>query len=260
MSRPGLAELSGRFDSFVQSFLDGLGTERYHIELKREHTMRVLADARTIAREESLPPDLAEASATAALFHDAGRMPQFMRYRTFKDSASDDHARLGVSALARYGLLRGLPPEQRRLVHGAVFLHNKRTLPPRLPAPLAIVTKVVRDADKLDIYRIMLTHLTSDKPPDPVVSLGAVRDPLRYSAPLARSILNRELGRYSDLAYENDLRLLVAGWVYDLNWRASRRLLQDRGLLDQVLAALPDDDTIRTLSRQVREDLRRSAA
>lgn len=255
MNTPDLPRLIERFQAYVAGFLNGDGNADYHFLLKREHTLRVLDNARTIAREEDLPPDLNRLAELAALFHDTGRFPQFARYGTFSDRHSANHAKLGVSALLASDLLDGLPAVERRTVLGAVFLHNVRSLPAGLPGTLNTVTRVVRDADKLDIYPILLGQMEGDKPLDPVISLGIRREPGRYTPQILELLERRQLATYDLMAYENDFRLLVAGWVFDLNFAASRRLLARRGYIDRVFEGLPDDPRLKALRRIIDEEL-----
>ena len=52
------------------------------------------------------------------------------------------------------GLLDGLPSSTRETLLTAVRLHNRRDLPANLPERVAQYVHLVRDADKLDIFRV----------------------------------------------------------------------------------------------------------
>ncbi len=252
---PDLETLVARFQAYAGGFRTGEPDQDYHFQLKVEHTLRVLDLARRIAAEERMAPDLARLVALAALFHDAGRFLQYARYRTFSDRHSANHARLGITALLRHNLLEGLDRDTRRVVLGAVFLHNVRSLAPNLRQPLDAVTRAVRDADKLDIYPVMIAHMDGSKPLDPVVSLGVVRDPRRYSEALVAELEHRRLASYENMRYQNDFRLLTAGWIYDLNYATSRRILAQKGYLERMFQDLPQDERLAALRRQILGDL-----
>ena len=129
-----------------------------NVQLKIDHTMRVLEFARQIAGPKGRAAGLRELAELAALFHDVGRFPQYARYRTFHDQMSVNHAYQGVVTLKQHRVLEDLPAAGRRLVLGAVALHNRRSLPRGLPRELKDITQMVRDADKLDIFQVMLAH------------------------------------------------------------------------------------------------------
>ncbi|MDY0306928.1 MAG: HD domain-containing protein [Desulfovibrionaceae bacterium] len=254
---PDVEALIERFLNYAAGFKNGDADHDYHIRLKAEHSLRVLELARTIAREERLESGTARLLEIAALFHDAGRFEQFARHHTFNDRQSCNHARMGITVLLRDGLLGGLDPATRRVALGAVFLHNVRALPPRLPEPLGAVTRGVRDADKLDIYPVMLSHLDGDKPLDPVVCLGVARDPDRYSEAIIGQLERGRLANYADMRFSNDFRLLLLGWVFDLNYATARRILDQSGHLSRIFGELPRDERMLTLRKRIEEQVRR---
>jgi hypothetical protein len=246
------------FQAHAQAFLAGSEEDARNVRIKIDHSLRVLGKAEALTRAEGLPASLAEQAWLAALYHDVGRFDQYARYRTFSDAASENHARLGVRALLRGRMLADLTPGVRRAVLGAVFLHNAHTLPARLAEPVGLLTRVVRDSDKLDIYKVMLEHFEDPAAPNPVVVLGVVREPERYTAAILDQVLARGLGDYRGMAFENDFKLLLVGWVYDLNFAFARRELAGRGYIERLFALLPDDGPIRRLRDQVARDLRQA--
>jgi len=226
---PDIEALRERFLAYAEAFATREPGQEAHYRLKIEHSLRVLGLAQEIARQERLAPDTAELTAMAALFHDTGRFPQLRQYRTFSDQLSENHARLGV-----------------------------RALPERLPEPLSAVTRAVRDADKLDIIPLLLEHLENAPVLDPVVCLGVTRDPVRYSPALLEDLEQGRLASYSQIRYENDLRLLAAGWTYDLNYTASRRIFIRQGLLERLFRTLPPEERLLRLRLRIEADLQKS--
>ncbi|OIO00844.1 MAG: hypothetical protein AUJ49_09200 [Desulfovibrionaceae bacterium CG1_02_65_16] len=243
-------EIAGRFNAFAAPYLAAPG-DSFAYTIKVEHTMRVLALADTISREERLPAPLPQACRVAALLHDVGRFPQYEMFRTFRDAQSANHAALSVRHTLRARLLDGAPQVIRRLAIGAVYLHNKRTLPPLRNRDLGIVARVVRDSDKLDIYKIMLDHFSQQASEHPELTLDVRDEPDAYSQGILDAVLNHRPGDYRDIIYINDFKLMIIGWVYDLNFRASFRLLQKYGYLETLFASLPQDEQIRSLDGQI---------
>lgn len=254
MSGDLVSLVAGRFDSYAAGFNDDQG-DGFAYALKIAHTRRVLEIAETICAEERLPGDVTLAARLAALMHDVGRFPQYMQYRTFRDADSANHAALSVTHALREKLLDGVPAHIRRMVLGAVYLHNKRTLPSLSSEPLRAVAKVVRDSDKLDIYRVMIAHFSQEKPKHPEVALNVIDDPERYTPAVLSALLARELGDYRSIVYVNDFKLMVVGWLYDLNFASSCRLLHQRGYLDTIFASLPADEHVLSFREHIYTDL-----
>ena len=156
-------------------------------------------EAREQARELRLPEHLVELATVAGLCHDVGRFPQYRRYRTFRDGISANHGRLGVEALTRYGGLDWLPPADRHLVRLAVAVHNRKLLPPAVAArqdAAGTLVRIVRDADKLDIVRVIVDYFRHPGPKDPVVFLNLPDIPDRFNPDLITAIDTGSNGRY----------------------------------------------------------------
>jgi HD superfamily phosphodiesterase len=249
------ADFEQRFRAHVADFFNGDADNDFHIELKLRHSLRVYELARRIVREEAIPAPAADAALTSALFHDTGRFVQYQRYRSFHDPSTENHARLGIRALLSTNLLKGLPNDARRTVLGAVFLHNVRTLPPNLREPLSTVVKVVRDSDKLDIVPVVLEHLDASAEGSSVVTLGIKSHPTNYTRSIYEQVLAGESAKYEEMCWAHDFRLLVLGWLYDLNFPTSKRLYVQRGYLETLFAALPDDEPMRALRRKILGEL-----
>ena len=224
------------------------------LRLKVEHTFKVVDHAEAIV--DSLPGDEAErawsgrdevcrASLLAALYHDCGRFPQFERYRTFMDAKSVNHAVLSFRTMRDGGFLREENAKVRALAQCAVLLHNRHILPPLLSAEARFVTDVVRDSDKLDIFRIMAGYLENALPERDAVLLHVKDDPGSWSPGVAEDVLAGRVASYGDLRFVNDFRLLLGTWMLELRFAATRRALAQSGLMEVVLAGLPDAPRLR---------------
>ena len=226
------------------------------IDLKIRHSGEVLATARAIVAECDMTPDQRRACLLAALYHDVARFEQYRRYRTFRDRESCNHGLEGVRILKREGRLDGEAASVRRRVLAGVGLHNRFALPPRLPEEFALVTHVVRDADKLDILRVMHENLSGPRPYHPTVVLGLPDDPALVSEKVLRAARERSVASYSDLASVNDLRVLLGTWLFDMHFPASRRRFATAGHARTLLEGLPRNESYGA----VRQDLLQSLA
>jgi len=247
-----------RFAAFTAPYLAEPG-DLFAYQLKVEHTARVVDLAREICAAEDVAADTALATLLAAQLHDLGRFPQYKTYRTFRDIESANHAALSVTHLLRAHMLDDAPTAIRRLVIGAVYLHNRRELPDGLPAPLDMAARIVRDSDKLDIYRVMIEHFSQPVPEHPEVALHVKLDPDAYTPAVLRALLDRSPGDYTQLVWVNDFKLMTVGWLYDMNCRSSCRILRERGYLETIFASLPDDPGINRVRAQLLGDLAQRA-
>lgn len=224
---------------YVAAYYGPNGEGAGAIHLKEDHTARTCREITLIGRSLELPgPDLLLAE-TAALFHDVGRFPQWQRYGTFNDRESEDHALLGLAELSRSEVLNRIPADEAEVVKEAIQYHNMRELPIHLaPRPL-LFGKLVRDADKLDIWRLVTGDGRRRR------RQGGM--PTSCSREIAFCL--RE-GRIPDLDLAlspADMRLLRSGWVYDLNFAATCSEVLKRGYLDSLFEQLPDTAEMRQL-------------
>jgi len=216
---------------------------------KVAENMKALSEALGRSGEESL---LARA---IGLFHDLGRFDQYARYGTFNDRCSDNHARLGLLALFRHRAHTSLTPEERRHLVFSIAHHNRARLPARGNPSSLRFARLLRDADKLDIWRVFSEY---DREPaarrSPAVDLGLAEEN-GFSPEVIAAL---EAGRMVDIATLRtrlDFRLFRLGWVFDLHFRPSYEALHRRGYLEEMAAGLPDTPEIRRVLDGVRRHL-----
>lgn len=239
MTADHLQSLRSWFTGYCRSFYTGDAADDRNYALKEEHTGRVCENIRRIAGEAGVGADGLLLAEAIALCHDVGRFPQYRQYRTFKDADSANHAALGVSVLREEGVLDKLWQDEQDIIIRGVGLHNVFAMPEQLDPESALFLKLIRDADKLDIWRVFIDYYRL-----PVaerasaVGLGFPDLP-GYSADVAACLDRREMVRLSMVQSLNDFKLLQMSWVFDLNFTASFRMIRERGLMEQLAATLP---------------------
>ena len=249
MGRMSADILAGSIDAHLQRFLDYADSfkdvpDAAPLRLKVEHTLKVFEHARRIVGSlgDSISPELGRASVLAALYHDCGRFPQFKEYRTFLDAKSVNHAVLSFQTMRDRAFLKEEGARVRALAQCAVLLHNRHTLSPMLEEDARFVTDVVRDADKLDILRVMVSYLTSALP---AVLLHVKDAPESWSPHIAEDVLAGRISNYSVLRFVNDFRILLGMWMSELRFAETKRALAEGGRMEVVLSQLPEAEALR---------------
>jgi hypothetical protein len=238
------------FDCYVDSFRDGV-TDRKGIELKDEHSRLVRDLTLDIAGTLELDPGGVRLAGVVGLLHDAGRFEQIRRYGTFVDLLSENHALLGVRILQEKGVLDNLGVRERTIILDAVGCHNKAALPESLTPESLFFTNLARDADKLDILRVVLDNGGVD---GDVVDLGLPNRP-EVSDEVVQDLLDRRMVHHAKLRTVNDFRLLQMAWVFDLNFDRTVALWDKAGYLETIRGFLPKTDGVTTAYRAVRREL-----
>lgn len=159
------------FDRHVAGFRDADGSLPFALEAKFNHTGEVCEiTERIIAGEARFSPRDTLIFRLCALFHDISRFEQYDKFRTFLDRASFDHGDRSAALIDELGLVPELPAEDRACIIDAVRVHNKFAIPADLPPAHLAAAKMVRDADKLAILRLIIRFFNGDIS-DPTIRL-----------------------------------------------------------------------------------------
>jgi hypothetical protein len=255
MNIDDLKDLKTWFSEYCDSFSTSCDEDQRNFDVKRKHTDNVCSNMLLIAQDLELDDHLTIVAEAVALFHDIGRFPQYRQYKTFQDSISVNHAALGAKVLIENSALHDLPKEDQDLIVRAVTLHNVLAIPGELDQDLLQLVKMVRDADKLDIWRVFLDYYAQpaqDKPT--AVGLGLPDIP-EYSPEVLAQLHQRKLVLLSSLKTLTDFKLLQLAWIFDLNFSASLRIVAQRRYIDRFALTLPKTGAVADAMDAVREYL-----
>jgi hypothetical protein len=209
-----------------------------NILLKLRHTSRVCENITKIAGSLGMKgEDLALAQALA-LFHDVGRFEQLRVFASFNDSITVDHALLGLKVINRSGVLSCLPKRERNIIRKSIWHHNKYQIPVTENADVTLFSRLIRDADKLDILGIVAEHFEiRDLHPNQALDFG-LTDELGLTEEAVSDILQGKMVRIAALKTLGDMRLMYSSWIFDINFPATLACIKERGYLERLLAGL----------------------
>src|SRR4030042_5618064 len=146
------------FTDYVQSFYSSNKEDQKNISLKENHTFDVCKNVVGIAGELGFSDEDIMLSEVIALFHDIGRFPQYAKYKTFRDRKSVNHGLLGAQTLIQEKILQPLPDNEQELIIKVVRFHNAFSIPKSEKEDVVFFLKLIKDADKLDIWRVFLEY------------------------------------------------------------------------------------------------------
>jgi putative nucleotidyltransferase with HDIG domain len=252
MERNLLEHLKEWFAAYCRGFYTESIADNRNIALKEKHTCLVRENMNLLTESLDLNDGDRAAAEAIALFHDLGRFEQYRRYSTFRDDISINHATLGVRILKDGQVLKSVPEQEKRTIYLAVSHHNVFRLPDSISGRDLIFAHLVRDADKLDIWRIFMEfYAMPEKERASAVGLGFPDLP-DCSRDVLRCLEQGEMVNLSLLKSLNDFKLLQLSWVFDLNFPASFRLMLERGYIDGLAATLPKSRAVENAVGSVR--------
>ena len=239
-----LIDLKNWFSRHVRSFDTPDPLVRQALALKVDHSLRVCDEILNIGGKLALGDGEMRLAEAMALVHDIGRFKQYYHYKTFVDKKSADHAQLGVAALRDGNALAVIDNQASELILKAVSYHNRLHIPEDEGPACVFFTKLLRDADKLDILHLVSTYYyVPDSERNAAVELD-LPDAPEVSDEILNTLLARKMVRMEQLRTLNDFKLLQMAWVYDLNFPPTFQFVYRRKYLERIRDTLPASDGI----------------
>ncbi len=236
-------ELTDFFDDYSSQFINRAANAHPHVT-KKAHTARVVENMVFLGEKLALSPERMRVAKVAALLHDIGRFRQFETYGTFLDSASKNHGTLGVGVIREQRLLASWPKPEKRQILRSVALHNSFHLPRGMDTDTLFLTRLLRDADKLDIFHVVIQKYLGVNPSENgYLTYNLVDDGL-ISKSLVDRILKKELIDNQQVRSVNDLKLFQISWLFDLNFKPAVRQVKDLDYISLILSTLPKSDLL----------------
>lgn len=215
------------FDDYTKNY--DLNNE--NLNRKYYHTYRVMGISKAIAKSLKLSNEEINLAEIIGLLHDIARFEQFTKYHTFADSISVDHGDLGVEILTKENYIRKFieTDEYDNIIIKAIKNHNKYQIGEGLTEQELMYAKIIRDADKLDIYYETLTLFYKKDEEKQEIENGIITDYIMNQIKKEKQILKSPNPEAID-------RLLVnLCFVFDLNFNYSFKLLQEKEYINKII-------------------------
>ena len=255
-------EIKHWYRCYARSFATADPSVEAALRLKEDHCDRVAGGMRKLAAALGLEGGEVRAAALSGLLHDVGRFEQYARYGTFVDAKSVNHAELGVQVIESARLLDPFPRPVRERILDAVRFHNRAAVPGGLCEEGSRLACMLRDADKLDIWRIVTAHYETPEK----ARISAIDLDLSHGGPISPAVVHAaERGALCDireLRSINDFKVLQMTWIYDVNFTPTFREIARQRYMERLRDALPRtalaESIYRRARRHLEEGLRRS--
>lgn len=123
-----------------------------NIKRKQDHSLRVMQISENIAKSLNLTEEEVILAMLIGLLHDIARFEQYTQYQTFNDSISFDHGDYALKILEKDIRKYIDTNEFDEIIKKSIKNHNKLYIEEGLSDKEKLFAKIIRDADKLDIY------------------------------------------------------------------------------------------------------------
>ena len=237
-----LLDIKEWFETYIGSFFTGVEKHDSALAVKVRHTKNVAVEIIDLANSLDIGPDERSIAELCALLHDIGRFEQYARHHIYSDSRSEDHAAIGIRILHETGILNKLDFADQDLIRFAVFHHNKALLPEIGDERYLFFLRLLRDADKIDILRVVTDHYHGIVTDD-AIDIGLPDTP-EISDKILNDVMSGRIACVENMQTLNDFKLLQIGWVFDLNFPKSFEIVKHRHYVQKLSAVLPPTDEV----------------
>lgn len=202
-----------------------------NLNRKFYHTDRVMNLCGQIAESLNLTKEEIHLAKIIGLLHDIARFEQYTRYHTFSDSKSIDHGDLGVEILTRENFIRKFISNHNRddIILKAIKNHNKYQIEQNLTEEELLFAKIIRDADKIDIYYETLTLFYKRKEEIQEIENGLVPEYIMEQVRQEKLVERRPNSKAIDRFMVN------LCFVFDLNFSYSFTILQKQDYINKII-------------------------
>ena len=210
------------FDKYVSNY----DMSDLDINYKYYHSYRVMDAAVLLATKLNLSEKDIYLAKVIGLLHDIGRFEQDKLYNSFKDTKMD-HGNYGVEVLKENNVLEyyNIAKEDYEVVYKAIKNHNKFKIEDGLTERELLFSKIIRDADKLDI----LYALGQEK-----YKKILRQDEFEISNNIKESFFNNQSGNIKDVQSQNDGLVITFSYIYDINFKVTYEIIHKEKYYDKI--------------------------
>lgn len=221
-----MIEAKKAFKEYVKKY----NPEDEKIKIKIVHIEKVAENSKRIAQNLGLSQEDVELAELIGLLHDIGRFEQVRLYHTFVDKDSINHGEYGAKILFEDGLIRNFIKDNKfdKIIKLAIVNHNRADIEEDLTERERLHAKIIRDADKTDIFRILIS---GDK--KAIWEKADLSDD-KISDEIYREFVEDKRINYKERKTSADILVSHFNYVYDLNFPETRKIIRDNKYIDKL--------------------------
>lgn len=242
-----IENVKNEFDQYVAQF----NPHEPRIKLKIDHIKRVADMSRILATNLKLNTEQIALAETIGYFHDIGRFKQAEIFNTFSDKDSVNHAEFSIKILFKDNLIEKFKIEEKykKIIKLAVLNHNKNKIDDGLTDDELLFAKLIRDADKLDIYYTICNY--------DFESIFWYRDfdCDKISDIIMHQFIDVHSINYRDIKCNADQIIIFYAYIYDFYFNFSLNYLKSQKYLEQFTKRVCQNFTSNEISKQVNKIL-----
>lgn len=200
-----------------------------HINRKVKHSLRVMEISKKIATLEGFSEEEIKLATLIGLLHDIARFKQYTQYQTFSDFKSFDHGAEGEKILESN--LRDFISTNKydEIIKTAVRNHNKFEIEQGLTDEQIKFCKLVRDADKLDIFFEATEYFfENDKEK---IENSKITQEVKQDFIMQKTYKKQKGKQLQDV----DRVIQILSFIFDINYKSSFKIIKEENYIEKII-------------------------
>lgn len=220
------------FKNFLEQYDD---KEHVSFKLKVVHTYHVAENARKIAKELNLNEEEIELAELIGLLHDIGRFEE-LKITNELNSTKFNHAMHGSKMLFEQGLIKNFIEDRQydEIIKKAIENHSKLEIEKGLDERTLLHSKIIRDADKLDNYRVKKEESIEAIFPTRVNKKEDMEESL-LSDKVYDAVLNKKCIDIHDRVTPLDFWVCILAFTFDLNFDVTYKIVKENDYINVLI-------------------------
>ena len=217
------------FKEFLEQYED---KEHLSFKLKVVHTYHVTENAREIAEKLNLKEEDIKLAELIGLLHDIGRFEE-LKVTNELNSIKFDHALYVSKMLFEQGMIRNFIEDSQydEIIKKAIENHSRLEIEEGLDERTLLHSKIIRDADKLDNYRVKKDERIEAIFPTRVNKKEDMEESF-LSDKVYETILNEQCVNIYDIVTPLDFWVCILAFAFDLNFDVTYKIVKENDYIN----------------------------
>ena len=207
--------------------------EKEGIKRKQLHSLRVMEESKKVAKALKLNKEEIELAELIGLLHDIGRFEQYNRENEQCNEMLLDHANLGVEVLVKDDYIKKYIDDKHYIpiILKAIKNHNKLEIEDDLNEEELLYAKIIRDADKLDIFYEGVEIYWNTKKEKENIENSKISSKIEEQLKNEKQV--KKLGNEKNDTV--DSLLILLSYIYDINFRETLEIIDKENYVNKIL-------------------------
>lgn len=204
-------------------------------ELKIVHTYHVAENAKKIAQELNLSKEDIELAELIGILHDIGRFEE-LKITKELNSVKFNHAGHGSKMLFEKGMIRKFIEDSQydNIIKKAIENHSRLEIEENLDERTLLHSKIIRDADKIDNYRVKKDEKVETIFPKRVNKKEDMEES-KLSDKVYNTVLDKKCVDIHNRVTPLDFWVCILAFTFDLNFEVSYKIVKENDYINVLV-------------------------